>query len=175
MYGSSTNSSACPLRQVSTWPAQETPRSIRITYKVYVRGVWRTSHSLDVNPSDSSEVERVAVKYIIRRAVRLFDTELNILNPGDCFEAVTARGNNTVLLIPETDINIKERLEIPFLYQHPKASSLRNRGKRAANKSSKVALSSAARDYFSINSVGEVISIALLHIVQAESLCLVTF
>lgn len=72
--------------------------------------MWRISHSLDVNPSDPSEVERVALKYM-RKRIRLFDTELNILTPRDCFEAATANGRNMILLIPEREININKELE----------------------------------------------------------------
>ena len=63
-----------------------------------------------MDPSDLSEVERVAVKYI-RKQIRLFNTELNILTPADCFEASTADGSNTILLIPEAEIDISEELE----------------------------------------------------------------
>ena len=63
-----------------------------------------------MDPSDLSEIERVAVKYM-RKHVRLFDTKLNILTPTDCFEAATADGSNTILLIPETEIDITEELE----------------------------------------------------------------
>jgi hypothetical protein len=63
-----------------------------------------------VDPSDPSEVERVAVKYM-RKHVRLFDTQLNILTPADCFEAVTTNGSNTILLIPEEEIDISKELE----------------------------------------------------------------
>ena len=83
---------------------------IRITYKIRERGVWRSAHVLDVSLSDTSEVERVAVKYM-RKQIRLFDSELNILTPRDCFERATANGRNVVLLIPEKDIDISEELE----------------------------------------------------------------
>ena len=63
-----------------------------------------------MDPSDPSEIERLAVKYM-RKQIRLFDTELNILTPADCFEAATADGSNTILLIPEAEINISEELE----------------------------------------------------------------
>ena len=63
-----------------------------------------------MDPSDPSEVERVAVKYM-RKLIRLFDTELNILTPADCFEAATADGSNTILLIPEAEIDINKELE----------------------------------------------------------------
>jgi len=63
-----------------------------------------------VDPSDPSEIERLAVKYM-RKRIRLFDTKLNILTPADCFEAATADGSNTILLIPEAEIDINEELE----------------------------------------------------------------
>ncbi|KAF1974404.1 hypothetical protein BU23DRAFT_567600 [Bimuria novae-zelandiae CBS 107.79] len=72
---------------------------ICITYKVRERGVWRTARSLDVDPSDPSEVERVAMKYMRKQ----------------CFEAATANGSNTILLIAEREIEITEQLipEVP--------------------------------------------------------------
>lgn len=132
MYRSSIIFSACSLLQGSTSLAQETPRSIRITYKVRERGVWRTAHSLDVDPSNPSEVERVAVKYM-RKRMRLFDTELNILTPRDCFEAATAEGSNTILLLPETEIDISEPLENSI----PKSAPERDPTKDEARKRSR--------------------------------------
>ncbi len=64
--------------------------------------------SLLVDPSDPSEVERVAKKYM-RKRIRLFDTNLNILV--GCFEAAPADGTNTIFLIPEVEISIDEELE----------------------------------------------------------------
>lgn len=55
-------------------------------------------------------VERVALKHM-RKRIRLFDTDLNILTPQHCFEAATNSGKNTILLIPEEDIDIGEDLE----------------------------------------------------------------
>lgn len=51
---------------------------------------------------------------IYEKRIRLFGTELNILTPGDCFEAATANGRNMILLIPETGININGELEAPL-------------------------------------------------------------
>ena len=89
---------------------RQTQHSTRITYYVWERGIWRISRTLDVDPSDPSEVERVAVKYM-RKQIRLFDTELNILTPRDCFEAAISNGRNTILLIPESEIDIGQELE----------------------------------------------------------------
>lgn len=74
------------------------------------RGAWRTSQILDVDPSNPSVVERVALKHM-RKRIRLFDTDLNILTPQHCFEAASQGGKNTILLIPEGDIDISEDLE----------------------------------------------------------------
>jgi hypothetical protein len=63
-----------------------------------------------MDPSNPSEIKRVAVKYM-RKYIRLFDTKLNILTPIDYFEAATADGSNTILLIPETEIDITKELE----------------------------------------------------------------
>ena len=59
---------------------------------------------------DPSEVERVAIKYM-RKGFRLFDKHLNILTPRNCLEAATIDGSNIILLIPEAEIDIGERLE----------------------------------------------------------------
>jgi hypothetical protein len=47
----------------------------------------------------------------MRKQIRLFDTELNILTPRDCFEAAIANGKNTILLMPENEIDIGQELE----------------------------------------------------------------
>jgi hypothetical protein len=62
-----------------------------------------------VDPSDVSEVERVAVEYV-KDGFRLFSNELDILNEEDCFQRVTADGSNTICLIGEKDIDINEQL-----------------------------------------------------------------
>ena len=47
----------------------------------------------------------------MRKRIRLFDTELNILTSQDCFEAAIINGRNTILLIPEIEIEIGLELE----------------------------------------------------------------
>ncbi|RDL30498.1 uncharacterized protein BP5553_10376 [Venustampulla echinocandica] len=73
------------------------------------RGVWRTDGSLLVNLLEASEVERVTKKYM-RKRFRPFDTPFNPLVPRTCFQAVTADGTNTVILISEDDIGINNQL-----------------------------------------------------------------
>jgi hypothetical protein len=102
-------------------------------YKVQERGVWRTSRSLYVDPSDPSEVERVAVKYM-RKGIRLFDTELNILTPADCFEAATANGSNTIILIPEAEINISEELETSISKLESDEESTTEKGRKRSRR-----------------------------------------
>ncbi|KAL6242584.1 hypothetical protein RBB50_010230 [Rhinocladiella similis] len=100
------------------------PDTVRITYFIWERNAWRSSHTLDVDPAEPSEVERVAIKYM-RKGIRLFDKELNILTPRNCFEAATIAGSNTVLLVPEAEINIDEKLEssISELVSRPASST----------------------------------------------------
>ena len=44
----------------------------------------------------------------MRKQMRLFDTNLYILTPPNCFEAAIANGSNTILLIPEAEMNINK-------------------------------------------------------------------
>ena len=62
-----------------------------------------------VDYSDPSEVARVVKKYS-RKGVRAFNTEAQLLGAEDCFEAVTADGTNTILLIPQNKLDTDERL-----------------------------------------------------------------
>lgn len=82
-----------------------------ITFKIRERGAWRTAQTLLVNSSDPSEVERIAVKYMRKEQMRLYDTDLNILIPEMCFQAAIANRRNILLLIPERDIDTSEELE----------------------------------------------------------------
>jgi hypothetical protein len=88
----------------------ETART-RIDFKIREqgKGPWKTAHSLLVDPSDPSEVQRVAIKYM-RKQIRLFDASLNILTPRGCFEAAIVNNANSIYLIPETEIRIDEQL-----------------------------------------------------------------
>ncbi len=57
-----------------------------------------------VDQLDRSKVERVAKKNM-RKGIKLFDTNLRMLAPQDCFEAATANCSNTIFLVPETSMN----------------------------------------------------------------------
>jgi hypothetical protein len=76
-----------------------------------------------VDPSDPSEIKRVAVKYM-RKCVRLFNTKLNILAPADCFKAATIDGSNTILLISKAEIDITKELENSTSKLAPKGDSI---------------------------------------------------
>ncbi|ERF71962.1 hypothetical protein EPUS_06521 [Endocarpon pusillum Z07020] len=79
-------------------------RSVRMKYKIRDRGVWKVPHTPLVDPSDPSEARRVAIKYM-RKRIHMFDTSFCMLTPQTYFEDVTADGTNTILLIPEWDID----------------------------------------------------------------------
>ena len=65
---------------------------------------------LDVDPADPSEVERIAVKHM-RKGIRLFDKQLNVLTLEGCFKAVASDGSNTIFLIPKAEVNISDQLQ----------------------------------------------------------------
>ncbi len=62
------------------------------------------SDVLHVDPSDPSEVERIAGKYL-RKGFYLFDTEHNNLVPRTCFAEVRRKDSNTILVIPVAEVN----------------------------------------------------------------------
>ena len=41
----------------------------------------------------------------IRKNIRIFNTNLRMLAPQDCFEAATTYGTNTILLVPEAKLH----------------------------------------------------------------------
>ena len=78
-----------------------------IHFKMRERGIWRNVQSLWVDQADSSEVGRVAKKNV-RKGLRLFDLNMHLLTPENCFEAVTEDGTNTIVLLPQSELDIDE-------------------------------------------------------------------
>lgn len=72
------------------------------------RSIWRNVQTLWVDISDPSEVVRVAKKNL-RKGLRLFDTNMHLLTPDNCFEAVIEDGTHTIVLLPQNDLNISEQ------------------------------------------------------------------
>jgi hypothetical protein len=72
---------------------------VRITFLNRERGSTFISDIIEVDPSDPSEVTRVAFKYT-RKEYSITNTTALMLHPKTCFEEVTADGTNTILLIP---------------------------------------------------------------------------
>jgi hypothetical protein len=59
-----------------------------------------------VDPSEPSEVKRIAIKYMRKgERMHIFDTTFRKLTPQTCFADVTEDGTNTILLIPEREID----------------------------------------------------------------------
>ena len=90
----------------STTPPQSTRNStkVRIVFKIWESGHWRDNSDHLVDPSDTSEIKRVA-KENMRKKIRLFDSNLRMLMPRDCFEAATTNGTNSIYLIPHASLN----------------------------------------------------------------------
>ncbi|KAI9769847.1 MAG: hypothetical protein M1840_003841 [Geoglossum simile] len=96
--------------------------TVRIDFKVRERGIWKDIPPLIVNLSDPSEVEYIAIKNL-RKGIRTFDTNLRMLAPNECFEAVTGNGTNTMLLIPQEELVIDDEMLNSAAEIHAKAVS----------------------------------------------------
>jgi len=80
-----------------------------IKFKAREKGVWKDTSVLEIDPFDPSEVERVA-KEMVRNGMRLFDTELRLLAPQECYQEVVIDGTNTILLIPNAEMDINDEI-----------------------------------------------------------------
>jgi hypothetical protein len=101
---------------------------VRIVFKFHERGTWRDVPVLSVDPSEPAKVESIAKN--MREKIRLFDTKLRMLAPQDCFEAVTADGINTILLIPEAEIDINNKVLASASEVRAKAISRQEHGRK---------------------------------------------
>jgi len=91
------------MQQVVPLGKTPSPSMIRIEFKTCK---WTVSDILHVDPSDPSEVQRVAAKYLRKQEkFRLFDTKHNNLVPGTCFEQAVRSGTNTILVIPVSEVD----------------------------------------------------------------------
>ena len=79
--------------------------TIRINFKIRDGVVWKPVSTHLTERSDSSEIEKVAMKWV-RKKWRLFNTELRMLAPQQCYDAAITDGTYTILLMRESDINI---------------------------------------------------------------------
>ncbi len=85
---------------------------MRITFKIRENGAWRTDQSLLVDYLNRTKIEKLAVEYMRReQKMRLYDTDLNILNPKACFKAAIANKRGILLVIPGREIDINEELQ----------------------------------------------------------------
>lgn len=85
------------------------PDTVAVSFKILDNGTWRDVQTLQVDRADPSEVARVAKKSM-RKGFRAMDTNMQLLAPDDCFEAATIDGTNTILLIPQADLDVDEGL-----------------------------------------------------------------
>ena len=79
--------------------------TVRINFKIRDGDIWKPVSTHLTERSDSSEIEKVAVRWV-REKWRLFNTELRMLAPQQCYDAAIIDGTYTILLMRESDINI---------------------------------------------------------------------
>jgi hypothetical protein len=90
-----------PVQEVRTAPSEPNPISQAVTITFRARGDdgrWKTVHALQVNPSDPSDVERVARKDARNRNATFYDKNLRKLTPAQCFEAAIEDETNTIFM-----------------------------------------------------------------------------
>ena len=78
-----------------------------IHFKIRERGIWRNVESLWLDQADPSEVGRKPKKNV-RKGLRPFDLNMHLLTPENCFEAVNEDGTNTIVLLPQSELDIDE-------------------------------------------------------------------
>ena len=83
--------------------------TVRINFKLHDGGIWKPASTHTIKRSDSSEIEKVAMNSV-RGKWRLFNTELRMLAPQQCYDAVIADGTYTILMIRESEIDIDNEL-----------------------------------------------------------------
>lgn len=99
---------------LSTQATQRQEAQKNIKTRIYFKrldqtGRWRDKSVLTVDPSDPSEVMRMA-KENMREKLMPFDTGLGSLTADECYNTVISDGTNTILLIPASNIVINEEL-----------------------------------------------------------------
>ncbi|KIW35777.1 uncharacterized protein PV06_11881, partial [Exophiala oligosperma] len=97
------------LREQQQIVLKEAPEQVCIHFKIRENNIWRNVQSIWVDPSDPSEVMRVAKKNI-RKGLRIFDTNMHLLTSDNCFEAVTTDGTNIIVLVPQRELDIDEQV-----------------------------------------------------------------
>jgi hypothetical protein len=81
-----------------------------------------------VDPSDTSEMERVAKKYMRKQFMR-FDYDLYPVTPQNCFQAAIKNGRNTIRLIAGKKIDIRKD-GLPPLPEPQSEAETEPKGKR---------------------------------------------
>ena len=69
--------------------------TVRINFKIRDGDIWKPVSTHLTERSDSSEIEKVAMKWV-REKWRLFNTELRMLAPQQCYDAAITDGTYTM-------------------------------------------------------------------------------
>jgi hypothetical protein len=120
---------ATKSRTATSTERRSNDSSVRVSFKIRKDRAWKNVLVLTVDRSDPSEVER-AGKNFMRQKLRLFDTNLRMMTLPECFETVIADQTNTILLIPETEIDISDELAASASSVHARALSRNKRSLR---------------------------------------------
>lgn len=101
---------------------------VTISFQIFGDGQLETLHEETVDPSDPLAVEEAARAYM-QKGLRPWSTDLKPLLPGKVFDSATCLGLNTVILLPESNIDIDEPLleaisQIPLVRLRQKVNTI---------------------------------------------------
>ncbi|KAF7588664.1 hypothetical protein BBP40_005415 [Aspergillus hancockii] len=100
-----------PARGVRRTPSKPNPNLQAVTINFRAQEGdrrWKTVHELQVNPSDPSEVERVARKDARDRNATFYDKNLRQLTPAQCFKAAIEDETSTIFMKFEGELVMDE-------------------------------------------------------------------
>ncbi|KAI1934753.1 hypothetical protein LOZ66_005608 [Ophidiomyces ophidiicola] len=100
-----------PKSSVAPPPQETGAETVTIIFKARDKhGEWEKLRELEVDPSDPSEVERLAKKDARNRHAIFYDKNLRIVTPAQCFAAAVKDGTNTIFMALNGELEINEEV-----------------------------------------------------------------
>lgn len=87
---------------------------VEILFRTFEDGCLKTVHRQTSNPAESLAVEDKAREFMLQ-GLRPFSTHVKPLLPRDVFKSALSSGINTVLLLPDDNVDINENLRQAIL------------------------------------------------------------
>ncbi|KAJ5982692.1 hypothetical protein N7451_012792 [Penicillium sp. IBT 35674x] len=99
-YTQELQSAPIPAERSEQTERRTSREAVEIQFWYFEREQWRRSDRLQVNPADTSSVERLADKYF-RKNYSLYDFHLQDVRPAQCYQAAINEGRNAIFMISQ--------------------------------------------------------------------------